>query len=86
MHYYEVAPNRIIRKDSAVLTYSSDAALPVGQIVAIEIGKTTSPGIVLREVTKPSYDTKPIASLIEAAPLPAELVTTAAWMSDSNVA
>lgn len=82
MHYYEVAPNRIIRKDSAVLTYSSETALSIGQIIAIEIGKTTSPGIVLREVGKPAYDTKSVSSLIEDAPLPSELIDTAAWMSD----
>lgn len=81
MHYYEVAPNRIVRQDSTVLTYSSEAALSVGQIVAIEIGKTVSPGVVLREVDQPSYDTKPIKEVVEQAPLPPQLLETASWMS-----
>jgi primosomal protein N' (replication factor Y) len=82
MHYYEVAPNRIVRKESAVLTYSSESPIPIGQIVAIEIGKTTSPGIVVREVAKPPYDTKAIGMAIETTPLPPQLVATATWMSE----
>ena len=82
MHYYEVAPNRIVRQDSTVLTYSSDFPLTRGQIVAIEIGKTTSPGVVMREVNKPAYDTKQITQTIEDVALPPELLETASWMSD----
>ena len=81
MQYYEVAPNRIVRKDSDVLTYSFNAPLQRGQLVVIEIGKTTSPGIVMREVGKPDYDTKPIVSLIEDRTLPEPLLTTAEWMT-----
>lgn len=81
MHYYEVAPNRIVRQDSTVLTYSSETPLSIGHIVAIEIGKTTSPGIVLREVSKPSYATKPVSQLIEETALPPQLLETAQWMS-----
>lgn len=82
MHYYEVAPQQIIRATSSFFTYSSDVALAPGQIVTIEVGKKTLPGIVLRQVEKPSYETKPISSLIEQAVLPGALVATALWLSE----
>lgn len=82
MYYYEVAPNRIVRKDSSVLTYSADTPLQRGQVVMIEIGRTTSPGVILREVSQPHYDTKSILQVLELIPLPAALLTTAEWMSD----
>jgi primosomal protein N' (replication factor Y) len=81
MHYYEVAPNQIIRANSAFFTYSSETPLLIGQIVVIEVGKKPLTGIVLRETKKPVYDTKMISSLIEQAPLPAELVSLALWLS-----
>ena len=81
MYYYEVAPNRIVRKDSAVLTYASETQLERGQLVLVEIGSRSSPGVVMREVSQPSYDTKVITSLIETTPLPPSLITTAEWMS-----
>lgn len=82
MHYYEVAPNQIIRASSAFFTYSSLEPLQSGQIVSIEVGKKSLIGIVLREVTKPSYDTKPITSSIETTPLPQSLVSLALWLSE----
>ena len=39
MYYYEVAPNRIIRQNAAVFTYSSEQPLAIGQIVLVEVGK-----------------------------------------------
>lgn len=81
MNYYEVAPNRIIRASSPSFTYSSNTTLDIGQIVIIEIGKQTLPGVVLREVTKPTYTTKPILSTLETTPLPVALVQTSLWIS-----
>lgn len=54
----------------------------MGQIVTIEVGKKSLLGIVLREVVKPSYETKPINTIIEQEPIPAPLIDTALWMSD----
>ncbi len=82
MQYYEVAPNRIVRADSTVLTYASATPLEPGHIVSIEIGSRQAVALVIREVTQPSYDTKEILSLIEPRPLPAALLTTAQWMAD----
>lgn len=81
MQYYEVAPNRIVRADSTVLTYASELALQPGHIVSIEIGSRQAIAVVMRKVTKPSYDTKEIISLIEQQPLPAALLATAQWMA-----
>lgn len=81
MHYYEVAPNQIIRANSAFFTYSSSEQLAVGQIVSIEVGKKSLIGVVLRQTAKPIYDTKPITSSIEEAPLPEPLVSLALWLS-----
>lgn len=81
MHYYEVAPNQIVRPGSSVFTYSSEQSLNVGQIVVIEVGKKQMVGIVIRTVTKPSYPTKPILSIIEKTPIPSQLLDLATWLS-----
>jgi primosomal protein N' (replication factor Y) len=85
MHYYEVAPNQIVRASSASFTYASDMSLRDGQLVVIEVGKKKLAGIILREVKKPSYDTKPIVAIIESQPLPSPLVKLALWLSEYYV-
>lgn len=82
MHYYEVAPNRIVRQDSTVLTYAHATPLQIGQIVSIEIGSRQALAVVMREVEQPSYDTKQILAIIEDRPLPGALLATARWMAD----
>lgn len=82
MHYYEVAPNQIVRATSPFFTYSSDTPLQIGQIVTVEVGKKTLPGVIVREVEKPSYATKPISSTVEDTPLPRPLIALALWLSD----
>lgn len=82
MHYYEVAPNQVIRANSATFTYSSKLPLATGTIVSIEVGKKTLPGVVVKEVKKPLYATKLIHSIINNTPLPEPLVDTAFWVSD----
>ncbi len=81
MHYYEVAPNQIIRLDSDFFTYSSEDILAIGQIVLIEVGKKQIIGVILRKTNKPKYNTKPIISIIEQKPLPHQLVQLASWLS-----
>lgn len=82
MHYYEVAPNRIVRAGSAFFTYSSEELLDTGQIVIIETGKKKLVGVVIKKVDKPDFATKPILSLVEKEPLPKQLVELALWMSE----
>jgi primosomal protein N' (replication factor Y) len=85
MHYYEVAPNQIVRAGSAFFTYASETPLSIGQIVSIEVGKKSLIGVVLREVRKPAYDTKLISEIVETAALPQPLVRLALWMADYYV-
>jgi primosomal protein N' (replication factor Y) len=81
MHYFEVAPNQIVRADSTFFTYSSDYQLQIGQIVLIEVGKKQMIGVVLKKVSKPEYPTKKIISIIEKNPLPYQLVNLSKWIS-----
>lgn len=85
MHYYEVAPNQIIRADYASYTYSSAVPLKVGQIVTIEVGKKSVIGLVIQVVKKPTYPTKPIISVVESQPLPLPLVKLSLWLSSYYV-
>jgi primosomal protein N' (replication factor Y) len=82
MHYYEVAPTIIIRSGTQSFTYSSDTPLKIGTIVQIEVGKKVVNGVVLQQTSKPSYETKPIKSIIEKEPLPPPLIQTVLWMSN----
>lgn len=81
MYYYEVAPNRIIRAGSDTLTYASGVPRQIGDVVEIEVGSKAIVGIIIAQVSKPKYETKEIIRAIEAAPLPAGLVSTATWMA-----
>lgn len=81
MHYYEVSPSKIVRKDSAVLTYHSELSLEPGALVTVPVGRLILVGVVIARTTKPSYETKPIASQIITTPLPAPLTKTAQWMA-----
>jgi len=81
MHYYEVAPNQIIRTDCDTFTYSSVELLDIGQIALVEVGKKRIIGIVLRKTIKPSYPTKSIISIVENNHLPHELIELAVWLS-----
>lgn len=81
MYYYEVAPNRIVRSGSDRFTYASEERLQVGQIVEIELGAKAAVGVVLEEVAKPEYTTKPIVRIIEMTPLPSHLVAASQWLS-----
>jgi len=85
MHYYEVAPNQIVRLDKSVFTYSSEQQLRVGQIVVIEVGKKQLLGVVIRQVAQPTYATKPIMSVVEPTPLPTPLIQLTTWLSDYYV-
>lgn len=82
MHYYEVAPNKIVRSDSDFFTYSSEEKISIGQIVFVEVGKKKTIGIVIKDAKKPEYPTKPIISKINNQPIPIQLVKLAVWISE----
>lgn len=81
MHYYEVAPNKIIRADSDFFTYSSENKLSIGQVVVIEVGKKHFIGIITKKTSMPKYDTKPIISIIDEIPIPIQLIKLSLWLS-----
>jgi primosomal protein N' (replication factor Y) (superfamily II helicase) len=81
MHYYEVAPNRIVRSTSGVFTYASSTKLAIGQLVTVEVGKTNYVGVVMKQVGEPDYATKQITSVLELPPVPEPLVALAGWLS-----
>lgn len=82
MHYYEVAPAQIIRGDATVFTYEHAEVMLAGQIVIVEVGRRKVVGLVMHEVAKPSYQTKPISHVIESDPIPHALVELAKWLSE----
>ena len=81
-YYYEVAPLRIVRLGNNTFTYASQTPLQVGQIVTIEVGKKILVGLIMAETTKPAYNTKLIASVIETSPLPDSLLSLSLWLSE----
>jgi primosomal protein N' (replication factor Y) len=81
MYYFEVAPTQLIRLDSEVFTYAFATNLGLGTLVRIEVGKKQLTGVILRQVSAPTYATKSISDVIENVPLPAALIATARWMS-----
>lgn len=81
MHYYEVAPLRIIRPNSPTFTYEFAGKLAVGQIVTIPIGKSVVTGVIMQVVKKPSYNTKKISDVSELKPLPEAIMSVSSWMA-----
>lgn len=84
MNYYEVAPVKVVRATSAVFTYHSATAFPIGSIVSIPVGTKQLLGVVVHAVDKPAYDTKPIdeEKSTTLPTIPGQLVATALWMSE----
>ena len=81
MYYYEVAPVRIIRAKQACFTYHHDQILSIGQLVSVSVGKQILTGIIIRNVSRPNYETKVISSVLPLPPIPKQLIDTACWMS-----
>lgn len=81
MHYYEVAPNVIVRTGSDTFTYASEQPLATGQIVQIEVGKKALIGVVIARVKQPIYQTKQVSGVVGETALPEPLVALAQWMA-----
>ncbi len=82
VHFYEVAPTKIVRSNTSTFTYHTPEVLSVGQLVTIPVGKQILTGLVIKKVPKPSFNTKAVASIIEPTPLPKALVKLSLWLSD----
>ncbi len=62
------------------LTYSSEATLSVGTVVRVTLRARPVLAIVVREVSKPSYATKPIAAVALAQPIPTTSLKLLDWL------
>jgi primosomal protein N' (replication factor Y) (superfamily II helicase) len=82
MWFYEVAPTKIIRSNANTFTYHSAQQLSVGHLVLIPVGKQQLVGLVIKPVSKPAYETKPIDGVIEITALPRSLVELSLWLAD----
>lgn len=81
MYYYLVAPVTIVRNNESAFTYHSDDQLAIGTIVHVSVGKRKLVGVILNEVKKPTFSTKPIEEVLVTKPLPMPLIKLAEWMS-----
>ena len=81
MHYYEVAPTKIIRSGSDTFTYEFTEDIEIGSLVNIPVSKTTQLGIIIKRTNKPEYATRAISSVLNIPPIPNALLKTALWMS-----
>ncbi len=68
------------------LTYQSDVVLKPGQLVQIPLAKKQVIGVVMAEVTKPKFATKPIDQVLDIPTLPAYLLELADWIHKYYVA
>lgn len=80
MNYYLVSSLRMIGGRDSELTYQSDADLLPGQIVSVSVGTKTVPAVVLRKTKKPTFETKPIVSILTTTPLPPQLIKLHGWL------
>ncbi|MBR5419314.1 primosomal protein N' [Candidatus Saccharibacteria bacterium] len=82
MNYYLIAPAKTFRQDENQLTYESESALKIGQIVEIPLGRQTAIGIITKKVAQPDFPTKAILRPLYDTPLPAHLVKAILWLAD----
>lgn len=65
-----------------ILTYQSDLNLPIGTLVKVPVGKKDSLGVIVKQVSKPSFTCKTIAKRPLDAPIPKALLSLHGWMSE----
>jgi len=82
MHYYEILVGDMQYHGSEALTYSSETPVAVGGIVRMSLRSRSVLGIVVKEVTKPSFPVKPLAAAAPYPPLPAESLALLEWIRE----
>ena len=65
-----------------VLTYQSEATLPVGTVVSVPVGPKTSLGVIVRKVSRPDFDCKDIVKSVTNTPIPHTLIKLHDWMAE----
>ncbi len=56
------------------LTYEADTSLVAGQIVMVPLGRRKVPGVVVKKVARPNFETKRILQILYSEPLPRQLL------------
>ncbi len=75
--YYEVIPEGKVGR----LTYHSEVgSLVPGQVVLVPLGRRTVPGVVVKKVAQPNFQTKPIVKILYTKPLPRQLLAVVRFL------
>lgn len=82
MYYLEVLVAGASYHGSDALTYCSEKKLQRGALVAIPLRSKEALGVVIRAVQKPSFNVKPINTLIDLPLLPEKSLLLLDWMKD----
>ena len=86
--YFEVLPAKVFKKspllEDGILTYTFDRDLPVGTIVEIPLGKTTTIGVIYRKINHfaANFKVKSIIRPLYDTPLSSHLLKSIIWLSE----
>jgi primosomal protein N' (replication factor Y) (superfamily II helicase) len=82
VRYYQIWVASLEYHGYEALTYHTDTELVPGSLVRVPLRNKNVAGIVLHQVSKPSFNTKPITELITSFTLPAETLQLISWMAE----
>lgn len=82
MTYYEVLVASQRYHGEKPLTYESDVVLPPGSIVTVFLQNQKVPAVIINKVSRPTFNTKLIDSVISDRPIPLELINFIHWLKD----
>ena len=84
--FYEVLVGRRFGQSDGVLTYNFDSSLSTGQIVVVSVGRAEVPGIVIKKVAQPDFETKTILKILYTKPLPKHILKAMEFIADYYLA
>ena len=76
--FYEVIPEGRVE----ALTYKYDGSLLPGQVVTVPVGRRVVPGVIVKKVVQPDFETKSILKLLYSKPLPKHLLNVVEFIHD----
>ncbi len=79
LHYEVWVASAQYHKD-APLTYSSEEKLAIGTVVIVPMQRQTVVAVVVRQVGRPRFTTKPIRRVVSSAPVPPESIKLLDWL------
>jgi len=80
MYYYEVWVNSLAYRSKENLTYHHPKKINQGQIVELKLRKTNCLAIIIKQVSKPRFQTKPIDLIFDLPVLPNQIILLAQWL------